>query len=360
MAGEPDGSLHDWRDVADAHKWEVLLLGNGLSINVWEDFGYRRLYDHAKQGKLSPADRQLFASTPNFERVLGDLRTAIRVNELYKVETRPILARYRSIQGALMKAVREVHVPRVPEDGLDAINGEIRKFKWVFTTSYDLIVYWAMAATGFEPFMDHFRWANRCQFDPRRAKVAPGKTPVYFLHGALHLVVGSSGETWKLTQRGLNNILDQFGKSIRGDRRARPLVVSEGSAADKLIAIEDNVYLSHALEVLAGPRTSGPAVVFGSSFGETDGHLAAALSEHRDRPIAISMVRSSKEEQMRKQLDIKGQLPAGTDPLFFDAATHPLGDPALRVPKAASVRHPAPWRPPPRRRGMARRRPPRR
>ncbi len=95
--------------------------------------------------------------------------------------------------------------------------------------------------------MDHFRYGGRCEFDPARASVLADRIPVYFLHGALHLVAGGTGATWKLTQRDLDTILDQFGKPIKGDAKARPLLVTEGSAKDKLAAIEDNAYLSHAL-----------------------------------------------------------------------------------------------------------------
>jgi hypothetical protein len=34
MAGEPDGTLVDWRDIATQHRWDTLLLGNGMSINM--------------------------------------------------------------------------------------------------------------------------------------------------------------------------------------------------------------------------------------------------------------------------------------------------------------------------------------
>jgi Domain of unknown function (DUF4917) len=101
MAGEPDGTLLDWREIATSQKWDTLLLGNGMSINVWEPFGYRKLYDRAKLRGLSPQDRKLFASTPNFERVLADLLTAIRVNDALGLETQPLLERYRNIQRAL-------------------------------------------------------------------------------------------------------------------------------------------------------------------------------------------------------------------------------------------------------------------
>jgi Domain of unknown function (DUF4917) len=328
MAGEPDGTLVDWREIADAYEWEVLLLGNGMSINVWGPFAYRKLYDRAKQQGLSELDLKLFRSTPNFERVLGDLLTAIRVNDAYQQETGVLEARYASIQRVLVETIRAVHLPRAPDPTLEVINATMKEFDWVFTTSYDLLVYWAMAINGFKPFMDHFRFKNRCQFDPERVPTIPGKIPVYFLHGALHLVTGSAGATWKLTQSGLKNILRQFGKPIEGDAHARPLLVTEGSAGDKLIAIEENVYLSHALNALRWP--DGPVVVFGSSLSEQDAHLVTALSEKRERPVAISMLRAPQKELLLKQSDIYGRLDA-SELLFFDAATHPLGNPALKV-----------------------------
>lgn len=331
MAGEPDGTLLDWRDIAGKHKWEVLLLGNGMSINVWEPFGYRELFDAAKTAGLSAEDREIFASSPNFERVLGELLTAIRINDTYGLETGPLLKRYRSIQRALVDAVRAVHLnaTRIPDSTLEAINATMKRFAWVFTTNYDLLVYWAMANGGFDPFMDHFRFAKRCQFDPGRAEVIPKKVPVYFLHGGLHLVTGSSGATWKLRGKGLDTILRQFGKPIEGDPKARPLLVTEGSTADKLVAIEENVYLSHALDVLR--ERDGPVVVFGSSLGRQDAHLTSALSEMSERPVAISMVRAPKVDLLLKQLDIFGAVKS-SELLFFDAATHPLGTASLRVP----------------------------
>jgi uncharacterized protein DUF4917 len=330
MAGEPDGTLLGWREIAAVYKWDTLLLGNGMSINIWEPFRYRKLYDRARFGGLTAQDRKLFSSTPNFERVLADLLTAVRVNKAVGLDTRPLLARYRNIQRALVQAVRGVHLKlsRVPIATRRTIGETMAQFEWVFTTSYDLLVYWAMATDGFEPFMDHFRYGGRCEFDSARASVPADKVPVYFLHGALHLVVGSSGATWKLRQTDLDTILDQFGKPIKGDAKARPLLVTEGSAEDKLTAIEDNAYLSHALDRLR--ERDLPVLVFGSSLSEHDSHLAEALNEIPDRPVAISMLPAPRKELLAQQVDISGRLEA-SPLLFFDATTHPLGDPALTV-----------------------------
>lgn len=185
-----------------------------------------------------------------------------------------------------------------------------------------------MAADGFDPFMDHFRFGGRHEFDPSRARVPADRVPVYFLHGALHLVVGESGVTWKLTQTNLESLLNQFGKPIKGDATARPLLVTEGSAEDKLAAIEDNVYLSHARDRLV--ERDLPVVVFGSDLSEHDNHLVEALSANPERPVAISMLPAPKRTLLVKQADICDRLEAGP-PIFFDARSHPLGDPGLAV-----------------------------
>lgn len=328
-ADPPDGSLYDWNDLVDEEEWEVLLLGNGLSVNVWEGFGYRRLLDQAARAQLTDTDKAIFSGRTNFERVLNDLSTAIRINDLAGLPTDPLYERYRSIQQALGRAVREVHPNRtaVPNASLEVIRAVMEEFEWVFTTSYDLLIYWAMGYGGsHEPFKDHFRYGGRCQFDPKRADVYESEIPVYYLHGALHLVVGSTGDTWKLRMSSLQTLLDQFGQPIAGDPQARPLLVTEGSAQEKLRAMEDNVYLAHALDRLR--FEDRPTLVFGSRLGEEDDHLVAALSDS-PRPIAISMrPGGTKRERAGIQLDLWGRLEA-EELYFYDSTTHPLGSPDL-------------------------------
>jgi hypothetical protein len=213
----PDGSLSSWAEIEGELENAVLLLGNGLSINVWPRFGYRSLADHAKVDGLTSEDLALFDGRSNFERVLADLNTAIRVSEAVKMDATPLYERYRSIQRALGHAIREVHVGMsgVPDTTLRAIRKELIRYEWIFTTSYDLIIYWAMACGGaWEPFVDGFKYGAQLEFDPERYTVFEHQVPVYFLHGALHLVVGGSGVTWKLRRKDVRTILEQFGEPI--------------------------------------------------------------------------------------------------------------------------------------------------
>jgi hypothetical protein len=324
-SGPIDGSLVSWEGIADAEEWQGLLLGNGLSVNVWPNFVYDSLFDHAQDDGLATEDRALFQGTPNFERVLADLNLSIRTCDAVGIDTSPLYARYRSIQIALGHAIREVHLQQrqVPKAALETIRGELEQFEWVFTTSYDLLVYWAMGYGGrFKPFVDCFRWGGRCEFDPDRADVFVGQIPVYFLHGALHLVVGGSGTTWKLRNTQIKTLLDQFGQPIDGDPQARALLVTEGSSQDKLRAIEGNAYLAHALDRLR--ECELPMIIFGSSLSEQDRHLADALNEHPERPIAVSMRPGRERDLAVLQADIYGRLEA-EKLVFFDASTHPLG-----------------------------------
>ncbi len=334
-----DGSLHTWAEISDRHAWSALLLGNGLSINLWPQFAYGSLFDHARKDGLAEIDRALFDGTRNFERALSDLMTAMRVNGALGLDVQPILDRYRSIQVTLGKAIRAVHVnqSRIARATLLTIRREMLRYEWIFTTSYDLVLYWAMGCDGWTPFFDAFMHGNRCEFDPRRAEVFADQIPVYFLHGALHLVVGGTGITWKLRSTELRSLLRQFGHPINGDPQARPLLVTEGSAAEKLRAIEDNAYLSHALARLRAVEL--PVVAFGSSLSAQDDHLVEALNEQPSRPIAISMRPGPPKEVAARQAELFGRLK--TDQLlFFDASTHPLGAATLTT-STQDIRGPA-------------------
>jgi hypothetical protein len=330
---EPDGSLVPWPDLAGEYDWQALLLGNGLSIHVWEPFDYPSLYEQARGTGLTAEDEALFGlhGGTNFERVLADLRVAIQVSEVLGTDRSAMEARYRSIQQALGRAIREVHLPRqeVPDRCLQGIREVLASQQVVFTTSYDLIIYWAMGyGETFEPFVDLFL-GRPCRFSP--FLVEAHQVPVYYLHGALHLVIEGSGQTQKL-RWGDRTLLEQFGEPIPGDPEAHPLLVTEGTSADKLATIDDNAYLSHALDRLR--EWALPIAVFGSSLRAQDDHLVAALNENGSRPVAVSMrPNASRRELRRKQDDIYYRLNA--EPLvFFDATTHPSAERNCEPPDA--------------------------
>lgn len=324
-----DDSLLSWGEVkARYDEWSGLLLGNGLSKSVCGDFGYSSLFEKAPQdgeGALTSDDRLLFEAlgTRNFERVLAELGAAIRVADALEEPSGPYLERYQSIQRALGGAVQAVHVDyhNVPKSTLKAIGRVLQEQTYVFTTSYDLIVYWAMGAVKYKGLCDCF-WDGYC-FDPAEPGPRDERAPVYFMHGALHLVAMGSGLTRKRVNTTLGNLLEQFGRPLAGDEQARPLFVTEGSAQHKLVAIEENDYLSAALNQLR--EFKEPLVVFGSELSEQDRHLVEAINRNRDRPVAVSVHREGRSGAQIRSIKALLRSRLDTDQLVcFDAATHPL------------------------------------
>ena len=333
MSDSPDGTLHDWSDLQGLG-WGALLVGNGLSVNISRDFAYESLYEEADQssvdGSLTDDDRAVFEGfeTTNFELVLAKLRDSIQMAEILGRDPRPYRRRYRSVQTALGTAVRGVHLEyvEVPDTTLAAIQKELREYDAIFSTSYDLLIYWAIGyGEKYGRFCDCF-WSSGNRFDPDDAEVWGNGRPVYYMHGALHLIVEGSGRTRKLTQDA-RTLLDQFGAPIEGDEEARPLLISEGSARDKLRAIEGNDYLAHIYETFSD--RDGPLLVFGHALGAQDRHLIDAINTHPDRPVAFSMVKKSKGKLREQQSEVWGKL-STEEIYYFDAATHPLGSPDLR------------------------------
>jgi hypothetical protein len=61
-----------------------------------------------------------------------------------------------------------------------------------------------------------------------------------------------------------------------------------------------------------------------------DSHLAKALSENPDWLVAISILPGPKKKLLARQADLSDRLEA-SPLLFFDATSHPLGNPAFAV-----------------------------
>jgi hypothetical protein len=338
-----NGALSSWEDVGHAAAWDALILGNGMSINLWGDFDYGSLFKEAKESKLfSKKDKALFEALgiENFEEVLHKLSDAIVIGDALGEDRPTERARHESIQKALGKAVQAVHVEqsKIPLENLLAIREELRQYRHVFTTSYDLLAYWA-AAKGphghpFDGFCDFF-WAkdkNAFEESTITLPASSTRTRLYFLHGALHLVVLGDGTTCKQTAS-FTGLLDKFGRPFNGDHTARPMIVTEARAADKLRSINGNDYLSYCWRILG--ETDCPVVVFGHSLSEQDRHLVEALNEHPDRPVAVSIRAGTKHKNAREKHRVAALL--DSHPLyFFDSATHPLGKKKLRIE--------APWR----------------
>lgn len=318
--------LRSWADISDEFADSTLLLGNGTSRAIWAGFDYASLYEVAGEyqiaHRLSIEDIALFEAfgTTNFEGVLRRLAEGASTNAVLGLESALHQERHSHIRSALLDAVHAVHVPwdRVPDATLDRVADALINHRAVFTSSYDLLLYWSLMRRPDD--LGDFFW--RGCFDINDTEMHFDRRPVYYVHGALHLIRRADGRTCKLIRHD-RNLLAQFLE----DPDAEPLFVSEGTADDKLEAIRRSEYLTFAYDRLT--RIEGKVVVFGHGLGQEDAHIAAAIRDPGLR-IAVGIRAQTTEEFMARAGHYTNVL-AGTQLTFFDATTHPLGDPALRV-----------------------------
>lgn len=324
--------LLDWCDVEGGCDWETLILGNGLSINIWADFAYSRLFEQATLDRVA---LRLFTDfdTQNFETVLEALWHAEKT--LIALGRRPgrVTELYEDVRSALFQAVRQVHVPwsRIDRPRLQQICDAMRSHRFVFTLNYDLLTYWAAMQRGANLAIRDFFWSDDNTFDISDATLEEHTTGLFYLHGGLHLWQDSiSGRTgkWTTSKGSRVTLLKSLETKVSSITSRRPLFVSEGTSAQKMAVIRRSDYLTYALETLSDNTAN--TVIFGASFGEQDKHIAAAIASGPKRDIAISIRPGTQDQNDAAIATYRANLP-GQRLLFFDSTSHPLGNRSLTV-----------------------------
>jgi len=324
--------LTQWNDLPDDVRFSGILLGNGASRAIWDRFAYSSLYDVASNVipnyRLEERDQALFASfgTTNFELVLAAISTTRQVGEVLGWEVAEAVTRYDRIRNALVESVHTTHIPwaKVSDDVLETLSSELSTFRFVYSSNYDLLIYWALMHHGPQGFVDFF-WSD-LQFDITNTDVWRKATEVYYLHGGIHLLRTPSGSAMKRTAGFGGNLLDQFGRQL--DRGFSPLFVSEGCSADKMRVIRGSDYLSFGHEALSQNR--GSLFILGHSMGDSDSHLVHAINQSPTDRIGFSILPSSDDDVIKMKGHVVSRFPK-KKLVFIDSTSHPLGAPGLSI-----------------------------
>ncbi|WP_260963178.1 DUF4917 family protein [Pseudomonas citri] len=331
---EYDARLEDWEPLRADVPFSGLLVGNGASRAVWDDFGYDSLFENARtveEKPLGPSELSVFDAlqTRSFEQVLGALKTTSRVNKALAVSSAAPRNRYYAIKEALINTVHAMHIPwrLVQPSTLAALNQELARYRTVFTTNYDLLHHWAIEQ-GNDTITDLFVGQDP-SFD--LSQVTTDKTRLLYLHGGLHLVRNQDGTARRLTSTE-GTLLGNF--AINNTLKTLddvPLFVNEGTRQDKLKTIRSSDYLSFCYGQLL--EHGDNLCLFGHALGEQDGHIVDALRLAAPKVVAISIYpRSPAFIQHQKRHYAKLFQGLEMQLRFFDAKSHPLGDPKLSVP----------------------------
>ena len=318
------GKLYRWDEIEEKG-WDNLLLGNGFSINLSQKFDYKSLFQYAQDnGILSEKSQKLFEKfeTKNFEEVLNKLYTAEGVSSILELSNlEKISDKYNAIQESLIKLIQKVHPKKseLEETILEYLNIYLREYNSIYTTNYDLLLYWIVMKNE-SKFVDFF-WNDKGSFDIFNTELYDdSKTSVYYLHGALHLLPYEESKVRKI----IRNILEKVDDNIKNNNLV-PLFVSEGLYKKKTAEIIKSDYLSYCLHCLS--KVKGGICIFGHSLSaKYDKHildvLRIAYKNNQLKRIAIGIF--NKKEQVKIVRQIKEHIPEMEKIDCFDVKTHPI------------------------------------
>jgi hypothetical protein len=353
MPDTTDDLVQPWAELHQTPRASVLL-GNGFSLAYdAKRFAVAKLADIATFGEDAAAAGRLFEALDSHSFEYAALRTkqagvvveALEPDEARRCpSTEHLGVMAQKLSDALTEALIHLHpetATEVAEHDTKYCQAFLSSFRRIFTTNFDLLLYWAMNRNGFlanSQFADGFgKEANTLVWPSRHT----GLQNIHYLHGALHLYsVGRQVVKLSLGGGHQPSLVDQIKERLsRGDT---PLVVVSGTSDDKVGQIYSHPYLLHSLIHLA--TAQGAMSTYGFNFSENDDHVIRAIVESRVQDLVIGVHEPNGPPPERRWADVKIRLLKWRETLNRARATRHLQEVPLRVRFASTVAV-SPWAP---------------
>ncbi len=297
-----------------------ILLGNGFSRSLDNCFAYEDLLTAANFGERDQQYRTLFErlNTSDFEHVVKGIQEAKLISQsiIQGVDTEAFDSAATTISDGLRDALVNNHIPRC--DDVDAAKLTACKhwfdlFNHVFTTNFDLLLYWVSAKTSLNlgynnQLKDGFGTDEHQAGLITHPSTNTGRQNLFYMHGAMHLFKKKAA-TEKLHYNNGGAIRDQIDDRINESRF--PLIVIGGSSAQKMSAIGSSPYLSHCYRKFCKAATH--LVTFGIQFSDPDRHILDRIRQ--SRTLTRVFIGVFQESDLPEASRVKAHLEASRDPL---------------------------------------------
>ncbi len=243
----------------------------------------------------------------------------------------------KKLKHSLLDAVRALHpehVFTVPEEESESCSKFLNIFLGrggkVFSTNYDLLLYWILMRNENVQHIDGFgRDAENyeqgipsedIEWSELRWGRNKEKQNTFYIHGALPFFDAGS-EIIKEEYEHNSYLLEKI--SERMEQGEYPIFVTAGNGDEKLTHIMHNHYLSYCYDNLS--EITGSLVTFGFNFGPYDDHIIEAINRaakngKKEFPKLLSIyigVYSELDHQHIEQIEAKFK----TKVKLFDAKT---------------------------------------
>jgi len=275
-----------------------LLFGNGFSMSYDKNiFSYNALSDFIETTG-DPLIKSLFEklNTKNFELIMQQLDNFCEIAEIFsddKILVPKIKAASKRLKNSLIGAVKELHpehVFKIPDEKsiscIKFLQEYLSNEGLVFSTNYDLLLYWVLMRNGAQNATDgfgrdleteldneHYVDTDELEYSELRWGKHKDEQTIHYLHGTLPIFdtgVSIVKVEYDTEHYLLQNIKDRI------DKKEYPIFVTAGNGKEKLTHIMHNKYLSFCYEQLC--EIQGSLVTFGFNFGEYDTHIIDAIN----------------------------------------------------------------------------------
>jgi len=232
-------------------------------------------------------------NTSNFELIMKQLDMTIKLanrfeaNDSFKFKLNESNSKLKL---SLIKAIKDLHPNHVFEvsNEKSLCCGEfISRFLdtggGLFTSNYDLLMYWILMRNNIENVSDGFGreyedGEDFVQDDFEESELTWGKYKsdqnIFYLHGTLPLY-DTGVDIIKEVYTSGNYLMDKVKSRI--DNGDYPVFITAGDGNDKLIQIRHNPYLTFCYDRLC--NIEGSLITYGFNFGEYDSHIIDAINK---------------------------------------------------------------------------------
>lgn len=290
--------LPTYKDISEylesKNRQKHLLLGNGFSMAYDPKiFSYNALSTFIEKTE-NELLKKLFnlINSKNFELIMQQLDNFLEIAINFSKDN-DFIERIRiansTLKVNLIQAVESLHpehVFKITEEQSKLCYSFIEDFTkrngYVFSTNYDLLLYWVLMRNTRENVGDGFgrdrENPDEKDEDPVFSELRWGKykddQTIHYLHGALHIFddgIDIIKEEYDSEHFLLKNI------KKRMDDKQYPVFVTAGSGTEKLMHIMHNKYLSYCYDKFC--NIEGSLISFGFSFSEYDDHIIKAINK---------------------------------------------------------------------------------
>ncbi len=292
------------------------LLGNGFSISLDERFKSTSILSSLIQRDQKLNDFFNKFETTNIEKIMESIE--ITKDVLFILGESKYFDHVKyidKIKDVFINTISSIHPKALNDDEkIRRIRSVFREIDNIFTTNYDLLLYWIVMELrrkdnkefndGFDRETGPLLWQKKSEQN------------LFYLRGALHMHSLESGEILK---NAYDPPFDTLIKILKKNLNAGqwPMIVLEGTSKQKITAIERSRYLNNALSKLKD--ISGAIFVHGFSFNDNDTHIYDAIFNNKNlEQICISASKEDSENMINRINKISRNKAGEKKILFYD------------------------------------------